>query len=66
MADAGGDSDHPGRGPAEIQPGEGDFDQPNRAPEEEVPGGGDIDQPGSTPPEIVPQPDMPSEAPPPD
>ena len=66
-ADAGGDSDFPGKSPDEIQPGQGDFDQPGRSPEQEVPDqGGDIDQPGRGPAETPSQPDMPSEAPPAD
>jgi hypothetical protein len=66
-ADAGGDSDFPGRNPDEVQPGQGDFDQPGRSPEQEVPDqGGDIDQPGRGPSETPAQPDMPSEAPRPD
>jgi hypothetical protein len=66
-ADAGGDSDFPGKNPDEVQPGQGDFDQPGRSPEQEVPDqGGDIDQPGQSPAETPAQPDMPSEAPPPD
>ena len=66
-ADAGGDSDFPGRSPDEVQPGQGDFDQPDRSPEQEVPDrGGDIDQPGRGPAETPSQPDMPREAPPPD
>ena len=66
-ASAGGDSDFPGKSPDEVQPGQGDFDQPGRSPEQEVPGhGGDLDQPGQGPAETPAQPDMPSEAPPPD
>jgi hypothetical protein len=66
-AGPGGDSDFPGQSPDEIQPGQGDFDRPGRSPEQEVPDqGGDIDQPGQTPAETPSQPDMPSEAPPPD
>ena len=66
-ADAGGDSDFPGKNPDEVQPGQGDFDQPGRSPEQEVPDrGGDIDQPGRGPAETPSQPDMPREAPPPD
>ena len=65
MAD--GDSDFPGRAPDEIKPGQGDFDRPDSSPEQEVPGqGGDVDQPGQAPAETPAQPDMPSEAPPPD
>jgi hypothetical protein len=67
QAEAGGDSDFPGKSPDEIQPGQGDFDSPGRSPEQEVPDrGGDIDQPGRGPAETPSQPDMPSEAPPPD
>ena len=66
-ADAGGDSDFPGKSPDEVQPGQGDFDQPDRSPEQEVPDqGGDIDQPGRGPAETPAQPDRPSEAPPAD
>ena len=66
-ADAGGDSDFPGKSPDEIQPGQGDFDQPGRSPEQEVPDqGDDIDQPGRGPAETPSQPDMPTEAPPAD
>jgi hypothetical protein len=66
-ADAGGDSDFPGKSPDEVQPGQGDFDQPDRSPEQEVPNpGGDTDRPGQTPAETPAQPDMPRETPPPD
>lgn len=66
-ANAGGDSDFPGNSPDEVQPGQGDFDQPNRSPEQEVPDqGGDFDQPSRGPAETPSQPEMPSEAPPPD
>jgi len=64
--DADGDSDFPGSNPDEVEPGQGDFDEPDRSPDQEVPGGGDIDEPGATPDETPAQPDMPSEAPPPD
>jgi len=66
-ADAGGDSDFPGQGPDEVQPGQGDFDRPDRSPEQEVPSPGhDTDQPGRGPAETPSQPDMPREAPPSD
>jgi hypothetical protein len=66
-ADAGGDSDFPGKSPDEVQPGQGDFDQPDRSPEQEVPNpGGDNDQPGGTPQETPAQPAVPRENPPPD
>ena len=66
-ADAGGDSDFPGKNPDEVQPGQGDFDQPDRPPEQEVPHpGGDNDQPGGTPQETPAQPAVPRESPPPD
>ena len=61
-AQAGGDSDFPGKNPDEVQPGQGDFDQPDRSPEQEVPDqGGDSDQPGQSPAET---PAQPYEAPP--
>ena len=66
-ADAGGDSDFPGRNPYEVQPNPPDFDRPDRAPDQEIPTpGGDTDRPGQTPAETPAQPDRPRETPPPD
>jgi hypothetical protein len=67
LAKADGDSDYPGRTPPEVQPDEGgDTDVPDRGAPEQEPGEGDIDQPGETPQEFPAQPEIPSEAPPPD
>ncbi|MGV3556142.1 MAG: hypothetical protein ACO1OD_12900 [Croceibacterium sp.] len=67
LAKPGGDSDFPGQTPAEVQPDEGgDTDYPGRGAPEQQPDEGDIDHPGETPQEMPAQPEMPSEAPPPD
>ena len=67
LAQAGGDSDHPGRTPPEVQPGEGgDTDYPDRGAPEQQPDQGDTTFPGESPSEVPAQPVMPSEAPPPD
>ena len=67
LALADGDSDYPGRTPPEVQPGEGgDTDIPGRGAPEQQPDQGDTVNPGETPSEVPAQPEMPSEAPPPD
>lgn len=67
LSQANGDSDFPGQSPPEVQPGEGgDTDIPDRGAPEQQPGQGDTDHPGESPSEVPAQPEMPSEAPPPD
>ena len=67
LAQPNGDSDYPGRTPPEVQPGEGgDTDYPDRGAPEQQPDQGDTAFPGESPSEVPAQPDMPSEAPPPD
>ncbi|GEM_PF-1066576 len=58
-----GDSDFPGRHPAELPPGEDDRVEPT-APPEIDPHPGDIDRPDSAPDEV--EPEQPQVIPPPD